>query len=531
MHIVSIKKINIENIKYNKKNITYKKFRGFVLKKYFTCIYNGKKTIFTWKVDLEKEIIKIKKYQVILLSHTDFDQLLLNLYQDFIKYFSQNTRKHTKTVKQINFKKVKRIFVLFLIIFPVLLVVPYVNTVIKISVILYYITCLSLKSIFLIYSAIKRDDFEHFDKYKNMNFKQLPKYTILVPMFKENKKTIEQLIKAISNIEYQQNLLDVKLVLEEDDIGTHKIIQTIRLPEYITSIFVPYFEPRTKPKALNVASLFALGEYLVVYDAEDIPERQQLLKSVYEFNLNKEVQILQCCLHFYNYRKNFLTQCFNIEYSVWFKNVLKTLSDFNITLPLGGTSNHIRFAYLEKVNFWDSYNVTEDLELSVITNKNDVKICHLNSDTREWCVVNFSGFIKQRTRWLKGYLLTYFTHFNDFLSVKHINNAFFFHVVVGFNALCFLCMPLVFFIACYQYYKYKYLICYYLISNLVYYVQYIFIYTSLIRNIDVLLIRKTIIAFFLYPFYFILHIFASWKAFFEIFYKPFYWSKTSHLTN
>ena len=84
MHVVSVKKINIKNIKYNKKNITYKKFRGFVLKKYFTCIYNDKKTIFTWKADLKKEIIKIKKYQVILLSHTDFDQLLLNLLWAFL---------------------------------------------------------------------------------------------------------------------------------------------------------------------------------------------------------------------------------------------------------------------------------------------------------------------------------------------------------------------------------------------------------------------------------------------------------------
>ena len=130
MHIVSVKKINIKNIKYNKKNVTYKKFRSFVLKKSFTCIYNGKKTIFTWKTDLEKEIIKTEKYQVILLSHTDFDQLLLNLYQDFIKYFSQNTRKHTRTVKRINFKMVRIIFVVFLIIFFVLLGVPYINTVI-----------------------------------------------------------------------------------------------------------------------------------------------------------------------------------------------------------------------------------------------------------------------------------------------------------------------------------------------------------------------------------------------------------------
>ena len=153
--------------------------------------------------------------------------------------------------------------------------------------------CLSLKSIFLIYSAIKRDDFENFDKYKNMNFKKLPKYTILVPMFKENKKTIEQLIKAITNIEYPKNLLDVKLVLEEDDVETREIIRTIILPEYITLIFVPYFEPRTKPKALNVASLFALGEYLVVYDAEDIPEKQQLLKSVYEFRQTINIKWFQ----------------------------------------------------------------------------------------------------------------------------------------------------------------------------------------------------------------------------------------------
>jgi cellulose synthase/poly-beta-1,6-N-acetylglucosamine synthase-like glycosyltransferase len=48
----------------------------------------------------------------------------------------------------------------------------------------------------------------------------------------------------------------------------------------MTVILVPRGTPQTKPKACNVGLFFARGDYLVIYDAEDRPDPDQLKKAV-----------------------------------------------------------------------------------------------------------------------------------------------------------------------------------------------------------------------------------------------------------
>jgi cellulose synthase/poly-beta-1,6-N-acetylglucosamine synthase-like glycosyltransferase len=72
---------------------------------------------------------------------------------------------------------------------------------------------------------------------------------------------------------------------------------------------VPPGGPRTKPKAANYALAFARGEYLVVYDAEDRPERDQLQKAVATFRASsRRTACLQARLNFYNADHNWLTR-------------------------------------------------------------------------------------------------------------------------------------------------------------------------------------------------------------------------------
>ena len=517
---ITINDINFSNIKYNK-NVNFNQFREIVLSGIFQCIYDGRNTIFTTSINVTN---KKKSNIVFILSKTDFHELLSILYFDFIKNFCQKKN----TVKTFNFHRFKILFPILVILFISFLNVPHIDFALKTIIILYYSLCVLIKSYYIIIGCITRDDFELNNDAITIQQKELPKYTILIPMFKENHKTILQSLKAIKNIEYPKNLLDVKFVLEKDDIKTLTIINDIKLPNYITTIHVPYFEPRTKPKACNFASLFAEGEIVVIFDAEDVADKKQLMDAIKLFK-KTDADILQGCLTFYNFRKNLLTECFNIEYTVWFKMALKIFSDKGITIPLGGTSNHIKYSFLEKNNFWDSYNVTEDLELSVIANKNCAEIKHLQSDTKEWCVVDIKSFIKQRTRWQKGYLLTYLIHFFDKKNISTIKDFIFSHVIIGYTSLSFLLTPFLFF-SLYTIQN-NILIIFWSIINLLYYSTYCFIYASMIRNIDILLTWKRMFVFLIYPFYFILHIISSYFALIEIFTKPFYWSKTEHLND
>ena len=368
-------------------------------------------------------------------------------------------------------------------------------------------------------------------KIRRYNENDLPIYTILVPVYHENKNTILQIIQSISEINYPRDKLDILLVLEENDAKTKNIINILEsfcnlFENYYTKVYVPDFKPQTKPKACNVACLFASGDYVVIYDAEDRPQKYQLIDALECFDKNKDLDVAQCNLLFYNYKTNILTELFNIEYNVWFKIILRTISKFKIPMPLGGTSNHFKFTTLEKNGFWDGYNVTEDLEIGTILNYKGYRMKHLNSDTKEWCVVNLKTWFRQRRRWMKGYMLTTFMYLFDRRNFKSLKTFVYLNIFVFYTSFCFLLIPLLIMSSLYWFFHPIMYI--YMFVCVLYYLHYIVMYFVLSKKSIIKITPQTIFAFILYPFYFILHHIATWLAFYDIFRKPFYWGKTSH---
>lgn len=162
----------------------------------------------------------------------------------------------------------------------------------------------------------------------------LPIYTILLPLYKESSK-LKSIISYVANINYPKHKLDVKIIIEADDYLMIKEGILYELPSYIHLIKVPFSLPRTKPKALNYAMQYCRGKYVVIYDAEDRPDADQLLKAVIAFDeLPKEYVCLQAKLNFYNENENLLTKLFSIEYCLWFKYLLKGLSLMDLPVTL-----------------------------------------------------------------------------------------------------------------------------------------------------------------------------------------------------
>jgi cellulose synthase/poly-beta-1,6-N-acetylglucosamine synthase-like glycosyltransferase len=156
--------------------------------------------------------------------------------------------------------------------------------------------------------------------------RELPIYTILVPMFHEA-NMVDQLTRALIEIDHPPSLLDIKLVLEEDDEETIAAVRARALPGTFEVILVPACEPHTKPKALNFALPFARGELLVIYDAEDIPDRDQLRRAANAFHQGSErLACLQAALAYYNTDQNWLTGQFAIEYACLFDVIVPRLA-------------------------------------------------------------------------------------------------------------------------------------------------------------------------------------------------------------
>jgi cellulose synthase/poly-beta-1,6-N-acetylglucosamine synthase-like glycosyltransferase len=238
----------------------------------------------------------------------------------------------------------------------------------------------------------------------------LPVYTILVPAYREA-DLIARTIAALETLEYPANRLDVKLLLEADDRETIAAARSIESPLQPEILLVPPGLPRTKPKACNYGLLRARGEFITIYDAEDRPEPLQLRRVVAAFHrLPPQVACLQAKLSYHNVHQNLITRWFTAEYETWFSLLLPALARIGGPIPLGGTSMHIPRQVLEVVGTWDPYNVTEDADLGVRLQRFGYTVAVLDSTTLEEANSDFVNWVRQRSRWYKGYLQTWLVH-------------------------------------------------------------------------------------------------------------------------
>lgn len=254
--------------------------------------------------------------------------------------------------------------------------------------------------------------------------RDLPVYTILIALHREG-RVVPRLVRAIEALDYPPAKLDVKLVIEADDRETADALASTRLPGFVEVIVAPPGEPRTKPRALNVALPLARGEFVTVYDAEDVPDPAQLRLAVSVFERSgPEVACLQARLVIDNVADGWLTRMFAIEYAALFDVTNPALARFDMPVPLGGTSNHVRRSVLTALGGWDAWNVTEDADLGIRLAAAGYRIADLPSSTLEEAPRHLGVWLRQRTRWMKGFLQVSVTHSRrPFASFRQLGAA------------------------------------------------------------------------------------------------------------
>ena len=260
----------------------------------------------------------------------------------------------------------------------------------------------------------------------------LPPYTVLVPAFGEP-EIIASTVEALARIEYPATRLDVKLLLEADDQATRTAVRSARPAAHIQVVLVPPAQPRTKPKALNFGIASARGEYVTIYDAEDRPDPLQLRRAVVAFaRAEPRLACLQARLDYHNPGQNLLTSWFSLEYKTWFGFTLPAIARGDTPVPLGGTSMHIRTEVLKAVGAWDPHNVTEDCDLGVRLYRMGYRTAILDSTTQEEANSDVVNWVKQRSRWVKGYAQSWLVHMRHPIRLwRELGSRGF----VGFNLL------------------------------------------------------------------------------------------------
>ncbi len=368
---------------------------------------------------------------------------------------------------------------------------------------------------------------------------ELPIYSILCPLYKEA-PIIPQFLKAIGDLSWPKDKLDVILLLEEDDKETIRVATEMNLPSYVRIVVVPHSIPKTKPKACNYGLAFVKGEYVVIYDAEDIPDSDQLKKAYLGFKKSPEnVICLQAKLNYYNPHQNLLTRFFTTEYSLWFDVTLPGLVAMDTALPLGGTSNHFKTTSLTSVHGWDPFNVTEDADLGIRLFKKGYKTAMIDSTTLEEANSNVRNWFRQRSRWIKGYMQTYLIHTRNSDKTNKLDrrHSIYFQLVIGGKIAFVLINPLLWIatISYFALYAYVGPTIEALYPNVIFYMaiislvlgNFLFLYYYMIA-----LAKKgqwNLIKFvFLIPIYWFMISISAFIALYQLIFKPHYWEKTVH---
>ncbi|QNI08605.1 glycosyltransferase [Mycobacterium kubicae] len=239
---------------------------------------------------------------------------------------------------------------------------------------------------------------------------QLPTYTILVPAYREE-EVIGDMVDCLTKVNYPTQRLEVLFLVESTDTATQAAITAAEPPPHMRIVQVPPGPPRTKPRSCNAGLLVAKGELLVIFDAEDRPEPDQLRRAAEVFAGNpSELACVQAVLQTSNVETNLLAHCFGVEYARRFRMTVPGLAAFGAPFPLGGTSNHFRTEVLRRVGGWDAWNVSEDADLGMRLHALGYRTDVVDSVTLGDAPDRLRDWISQRTRWHKGFLLTALVH-------------------------------------------------------------------------------------------------------------------------
>lgn len=365
---------------------------------------------------------------------------------------------------------------------------------------------------------------------------RLPVVSVFVPLYRE-REIARHLLARLSVIDYPPGLLDICLILEDDDELTRATLDQVTLPAHFQVIEVPQGTLRTKPRALNYALDFAKGTIIGIYDAEDAPAPDQISKVVQRFaELGPEVACLQGILDYYNSDSNWLARCFTLEYATWFRVVLPGLQRLGLAVPLGGTTLFLRRPAIEQVGGWDAHNVTEDADLGLRLVRHGFRTELIDTVTQEEANARAIPWIKQRSRWLKGYAVTWAVHMRSparlwrdigpwrFLGVQVLFLGTLSQFVLAPLLWSFWLIP----------FGVSHPVLHILPAGVVMGIGIFFLFSELIgMTIAVIAARRAGKSWLMVwaptlQIYFILASFAVYKALIEIVTRPYYWDKTVH---
>ncbi len=282
---------------------------------------------------------------------------------------------------------------------------PYVR-IIALIISVFYIFVVLFKVVMMI-ASIREEPHEYSpDEIRAVADSDLPVMTILIPLYKEH-TLIPQIFKYLSEFDYPPEKLDIIFILEETDKETAEAFLAQNPPSHFKALLSPDVQPKTKPKAMNVAFRQAKGEYIVIYDAEILPEADQLKKAYLTLKDHPDVNYLHAKFDVYNLRCNWITRLYAAELTYFYHHFMPGVVCLGFPVPISGHTVFFRRTAIEAVGAWDPYNVAEDCDIGIRLFRHGFGSgMMLESHSWEQSTATIPTWVRQRTRWVQGFIQT-----------------------------------------------------------------------------------------------------------------------------
>lgn len=348
-----------------------------------------------------------------------------------------------------------------------------------------------------------------------------PLWTILVPLYNESIEDLTALRENIFSTKYVN--FEVIYLCEAIDAVTNFFLQEYAKNHNEKILIVPRIPPFTKPKACNYGLEVARGEYVVIYDIEDVPDPYQLHCAAY-YMQKYNYDCIQFPLEFAS--DNSLASGWQvIDYVLWYHNLVLVLQKLHAPIPLGGTSNHFRTKTLRSVGGWNAYNVTEDAELGLRMKLNGIDVHYIEGyPTYERTIPNITNLVNQRVRWSKGHFITFAQTFSRFWEQSPRNAICVFFTLAASQIACVGYITVTIFLDITKYPQSQQLM---IMSVFIWGIFLFFVYPAILLAKFPQLRKKSIMASVLtYNVYMIFYMLPMIKSLIECVLRPSIWYKT-----
>jgi cellulose synthase/poly-beta-1,6-N-acetylglucosamine synthase-like glycosyltransferase len=254
----------------------------------------------------------------------------------------------------------------------------------------------------------------YYNKYKHVknvakeNFVPNSKVTIQLPLYNEL-YVVDRLIDSVCEIDYPKNLLEIQ-VLDDSTDETVQIVARIVAEKKNEGFDIKHIRRSSregfKAGALKEAMKTAKGEYIAIFDADFIPQKE-FLKKTLSFFSDEKVGMVQTRWEHINGDYSILTraQALALDGHFVIEQTVRNKAGFFINF--NGTGGIWKRACIEDAGNWEADTLTEDLDLSYRAQLNGWRFVFLKDFTSPAELPSEINALKnQQFRWTKGAIET-----------------------------------------------------------------------------------------------------------------------------